>query len=126
MLLPKRPAPIICMESQEMNDTTIPQQLTNERITQRVEMNGMSIFKVATPEERRPLYEYGRFLQARMEPTTGCTLRFYGALRTLAPRLPDYQALIDETALYPEVLSRFQSRLAVYIARNDFEVMVQR
>lgn len=105
-----------------MNDATVT-QISDEDINRRVQWNGAMIFTIATPDERRPLYEYGRFLLARIEPTTGCTLRFYNALDTIMPRLPDYKAFVEEVGSMSYMLTRFQCRLAVYIARNDFTVM---
>ena len=109
-----------------MNENIVTEVPTNESIDKRVELNGAMIFMKSTAEERGPIYEYGRYLLARIEPTPGCTLRFYAALRDLAPRLPDYQALIDQTALYPAAMSRFQARLAVYVARNEHFSVVLR
>lgn len=106
-------------EPTHMNSKSLQRILTADHIDQDAKTIGVLILLNASPEERLPIFEYGRHLLAGAPPTHGCAARFWGAMTALAPRLPGYldciAALIDQ----PAIVSQFQSKIALFVVLND-------
>lgn len=80
---------------------------------------GDMILSNASPEARRPVYEYGRYVLAGAEPTHGASVRFFGALYDLTPWMPGYAEHVATLKSSPTAISRFQSGIALHVLLHD-------
>jgi hypothetical protein len=104
-----------------MNTISLQRIFTIDHIDQDAEKIGAMILANASPEERRPIYEYGRHVLAGAQPSHGCTVRFFGALAQLTPRLPGYADCIATLADSEQAISAFQGKIALFVLLRDRE-----
>lgn len=102
-----------------MNTNSLHRLLTADHIDADAEKIGVLILLNASPEERLPIYEYGRHILAGAPPTHGCAVRFWGALTALTPRLPGYPDCIATLMSDSAAISQFQSKIALFVVLND-------
>jgi len=98
---------------------SIPQIPTPDPIQTEGDAFGQMILKIATPAERQPIREYGRCLLAGFPPPTRTTVQMFAALHALASRLPGYLRFISTISRDSAALSRFEDRIALYVARHE-------
>lgn len=80
---------------------------------------GRMILKITQPAERQPIADYGRCLLAGFPPPTRTTIRMFAALHSLSNRLPGYLRFVSGLSTDSAALSRFEDRIARYVARNE-------
>ncbi len=98
--------------------SALPSVPTVDRIDLEGDAFGRMILKVATPAEREPIRAYGRCLLAGFPPPTRATVHMFAALHSLSNRLPGYLRFVSTISLHTSALSRFEDRIALYVAQH--------
>lgn len=102
-----------------MHINSLPQIPTPDPIQTEGDAFGHMILKITTPAERQPIHDYGRCLLAGYPPPTRTTIQMFAALHALSSRLPGYLRFVSTISRDSSALSRFEDRIAVYVAQHD-------
>ena len=101
--------------------SSLPHIPTPELIETEGDAFGKMILKITTSAERAPIRDYGRCLLAGYPPSSRTTVLLFQALSKLSNRLPGYLRLVGILSRDPADLSRFEDRIALYIAQHEVQ-----
>ncbi len=105
-----------------MYQVSLSQNLSQDHMYLTAGQVGLAILKLDA-KQVEPILAYGNHLLNHTEPTSGDTLRFFGALKRAAADIPELRSFVARHASQERTLSAFQCQVALFVAVNSSQAV---